>query len=370
MIVVLTQCFPSRIGGIETLISNLSLSLSKENKVIVFADRHNLFFDSIYDNQVKNNFLVRRIGGLKFFRRRRKVKELKAFISSGKIECVIADSWKSLELTIDLLNDNKIPTICLAHGNELIQTNLNKNKKIFKTLDNCTSVIANSEFTLKLLTKFNLHKTLLNKIYPGVSDLKNIKEKKISTITGSPIVLTLARLEKRKGHINVIKSIKLLKNEFKNIQYVIAGTGPELKNLKKEVKNSELEKNVIFLGNINDSEKKFIFSKTNLLVMPTIDESEKKSIEGFGIVYLESALYGIPSIASNVGGTPEAVLHNKTGIIINKIDELENTIKELLINNEKRNFLGSQAKKRAIEKFNWDDVSKEYINLIKNMKKD
>ena len=83
MIVILTQCFPSRIGGIENLISNLALGLSKDNKVIVFADRHHLFFDAIYDNKVKDNFLVRRTSGLKFFRRRRKIKEFKSFIYSG-----------------------------------------------------------------------------------------------------------------------------------------------------------------------------------------------------------------------------------------------------------------------------------------------
>ena len=50
MILFLTQCFPSRIGGIESLVSNLALSLSEKEKVIVFADRYNIFFDEIFDN--------------------------------------------------------------------------------------------------------------------------------------------------------------------------------------------------------------------------------------------------------------------------------------------------------------------------------
>ena len=52
------------------------------------------------------------------------------------------------------------------------------------------------------------------------------------------------------------------------------------------------------------------------MVMPTLDESQNRSIEGFGIAYLEAAFFGIPSVASKVGGTPEAVLHKQTGIII------------------------------------------------------
>ena len=68
MIVILTQCFPSRTGGIESLVSNLALGLSKKQKVLVFADRHHVFFDAMYDNTIKKNFIVRRIGGIKYFR--------------------------------------------------------------------------------------------------------------------------------------------------------------------------------------------------------------------------------------------------------------------------------------------------------------
>ena len=78
MIIVLTQCFPSRIGGIESLVSNLAIGLGKKEKVIVFADRHHLFYDAIYDNQHKDQIIVRRTSGIKFFRRRKKNKRAKA----------------------------------------------------------------------------------------------------------------------------------------------------------------------------------------------------------------------------------------------------------------------------------------------------
>ena len=55
MIAILTQCFPSRIGGIESLISNLAHELSKYKKVIVFADQHNLTLDKKYDNKFKDH---------------------------------------------------------------------------------------------------------------------------------------------------------------------------------------------------------------------------------------------------------------------------------------------------------------------------
>ena len=72
MIIILTQCFPPRIGGIENLIENLSIELSKTHEVLVLADQYNKSKDNLYDNSNKNNFIINRIGGLKFFRKRKK----------------------------------------------------------------------------------------------------------------------------------------------------------------------------------------------------------------------------------------------------------------------------------------------------------
>ena len=369
MIAVLTQCFPSRIGGIESLISNLSLCLSDKHKVVVFADRHHLFFDAIYDHKVKKKLIIRRTGGIKFFRRRRKIREFKLLLSSGKISCVIADSWKSLELCSEFLVNKKVPTICLAHGNELLNETSKKNLKVFNVLNNTNVVVANSDYTLNLVKKIGLKRPIVKKIHPGAENIFEVKETEVKNIKGSPIVLTLARLEKRKGHKYILNCLEKLVNKFENLQYLIAGEGPELTNLKAIVSKKKLNNNVVFLGKINDSQKKYIFKKTDLMVMPTIDESVNKSIEGFGISYIEAALFGIPSIASNVGGTSEAVIHYKTGIILNHIDELEQNLNELLENDEKRIKLGEAAKKRAINDLQWDKVKEEYFSLISTISK-
>ena len=362
MILILTQCFPSRLGGVESLVSNLALSLSKNNKIIVFADRHNFFYDAIFDNQHKDQISVRRVGGIKFFRRRKKIKEIKPFIESKQVKLVIADSWKSLELAIDLLNKNKIPVVCLAHGNEFLAKNKNKVQRIRNTLDKVASIASNSFFTKGLVKKIVSSKVPVKVILPGASNLNNIKEIKIPNIEGNPIILTLARLEKRKGHAFIIESIKKIIIDFPNLQYVIAGEGPEKKNLKKLVRSYDLNSHVKFLGNVNEQQKKYLFKKTDLMVMPTLNESRNNSIEGFGISYLEAAFFGIPSIASNVGGTPEAVLDKKTGLIINDIEELYYAINLLLSDRSYLKQLGDQSRIRALNEFDWIEVSKKYLD--------
>ena len=132
MIIILTQCFPSRVGGIETLMYNLALHLSRSKDVIVLADQQNFKEDNIFD-QNEINFSTKRFRGIKFLRNRKKFNELKKIHVSSKIDAVISDSWKSLEVPIDFLKKNKIPVISLAHGNEIIIKN-NKHQKRLKKI--------------------------------------------------------------------------------------------------------------------------------------------------------------------------------------------------------------------------------------------
>ena len=125
------------------------------------------------------------------------------------------------------------------------------------------------------------------------------------------------------------KALIKLKNKFPDILYIIAGEGSEKAYLQRVVNSFDLNNHVFFAGNVNEKQKKQLFKNTTLMVMPTLDESHNRSIEGFGIAYLEAAFFRIPSIASNIGGTPEAVINNKTGIIIDDIKLLHSSIKQL-----------------------------------------
>ena len=105
------------------------------------------------------------------------------------------------------------------------------------------------------------------------------------------------------------------------------------------------------------------------MLMPTTDESGQRSIEGFGIAYLEAAFYGIPSLASNIGGTPEAVLHEETGLIIKNINDLYSALQNILSDNKKLEKLGQNAKIRAEKYFLWSNVIKKYLHIIDNIDK-
>ena len=145
MIIILTQCFPPRIGGIENLLENLSIELSKTHKTLVIADQHDQIKDRLNDKNYNNNLIVKRIGGIKFLRKRKKLAELKKLLLSNTITHIIGDSWKSFELTIDAINLFSVPTICLAHGNELISKNLSKKNRVISTMNKVSHIVCNSK---------------------------------------------------------------------------------------------------------------------------------------------------------------------------------------------------------------------------------
>ena len=179
MIIILTQCFPSRVGGIETLMYNIALHLSRFKDVIVLADQQNFKEDNIFDlNEI--NFSTKRFRGIKFLRNRKKFNELKKIHVSSKIDAVISDSWKSLEVPIDFLKKNKIPVISLAHGNEIIIKNAYHHNRIKKVLTEATVLVVNSSYTKILLSKISENFQNIQVIYPGVKSTKNIMEQTIN----------------------------------------------------------------------------------------------------------------------------------------------------------------------------------------------
>ena len=345
MIVILTQCFPSRVGGVESLISNLALGLSKKEKIIVFADTYDIFLDEVYDKKYQNQILVKRIGGIKFFRKKNKLKQIKLFIQSNNIKLIIADSWKSFELGIDFINNKKIPSICLAHGNELLSKNFNKQKRIINTLQKTSLIVANSIYTKNLAQDLKLKNTEVDYIYPGAEDFRHISTTKVPNIKGSPILLTLARIEKRKGHSLVIESVKKLIYRYPNINYIIAGDGPEVNNLIRLVAINKITKNVTFVGYKNLKEMIGLYTISDIVVLPS-DYGETH-----GNVLMEAIQFECALITSDRIGIHPEVLREDMGLVFegSQKSELTKKIQLLtedtnLLNKLKKNGIGYSEK--------------------------
>ena len=123
-----------------------------------------------------------------------------------------------------------------------------------------------------------------------------------------------------------------------------------------------LQPQVMFFKNISDELKNSLVSKSNIFVMPSI--MYKKSIEGFGIAYVEAAQYGVPSLGGKDGGAPDAIEHQKTGLICNgnELDEVYSSINSMLENNKYLEY-GKAAKENS-SKFQWNKIIEEYKKIL------
>ena len=99
-----------------------------------------------------------------------------------------------------------------------------------------------------------------------------------------------------------------------------------------------------------------------MFVMPSI--TYKKSVEGFGIVYVEAAQFGVPSIGGKDGGAADAINHDETGYICdgNSLDDIYQSISNILENNKYKVF-GRKAEE-ASKKFYWSEIIKKYLEIL------
>ena len=364
MFLVVTRNFPPDIGGMQTLMRDLSESLLDHGPVKVFA--YEFPNSNLYDSKSKIN--IERIKGIKLFRKYRKANLINNFINeNSNIRSIVTDHWKSLEL-LNKERLNKSKTICLLHSKEINHEKGSLlNKRMIKSTNKANFIIANSNFTKELAIREGINSSKIKIIFPGIQKPKIIEDK-FKTEAESffkdsfPKIITVARLEKRKNHEKTLMIIKNLKTKFPNIKYISIGSGKEENNLKKLSKELSIEKEVIFLNNINENLKLALIAASNLFLMPS--RIYKKSVEGFGISYMEAASYGVGSIGGKDGGASDAIVHNKTGLICdgNNLNSIYESVIDFFTNDRFNEY--GQAAQKFSEDFHWNKIVKNYIKLI------
>ena len=229
MFLLVTRNFPPDIGGMQILMGGLSESLLNHGPVQVFTYEYEN--SEIYDN--KSGAKIERVKGIKLFRKFRKANLVNNFINSNNnIRALIVDHWKSLEL-IKTENLKKIKTFCLLHSKEInhdIGTSLNK--RTIKSTNNADYIISNSNFTKELAIKVGIDSSKIHVVFPGIhrpKKIENIYKLKAEKYFDNsfPKIITVSRMDKRKGHDKILMLIKNLKPKFPKIKYISIGHGDE-----------------------------------------------------------------------------------------------------------------------------------------------
>ncbi|MFC1788098.1 glycosyltransferase family 4 protein, partial [Patescibacteria group bacterium] len=241
--------------------------------------------------------------------------------------------------------------LVIVHGMDigLLKNSFLKKWLAKKVLKKAKVVVTNSKaLEEEVKNDFGISQTVV--VYPCLKQLD--QPEKIDH--GQINLLTVARLVSRKGHARVLEALKLLqdRHQLGQTKYIIVGNGPIYQTLVNQIKHLGLENAVEIKQDLSDQELGQVYAKTDVFVMPTVDNFDDR--EGFGMVYLEAAQHGIPSIATYQKGVDEAVLDGQTGILVKdgQIDELARAINKLILDQESRHSLGQAAQERVNKEFN------------------
>lgn len=318
------------------------------------------------------------------------VEQLNKKVSHRKVDSIpdssrdgLIKTARSIEIIcksnqIDLVNCNSVTAFRAANlARRLIQAPViytahaveqSKLPVIGAELDKSVDkVIAVSNFIKHHLIKTGLISSKINLIYHGV-DTNKFKERSVdSSIKTSlgiksdeGVVMCVARLESEKGIDRLIMSVPVVRSRGNHIKIVIVGGGSRRKEYEKLSNLLGVKDAVLFLGSREDVAD--LLGIADVFCLPSINEALSFAI-------LEAMAEGKPVVATKVGGIPEVVVDQVTGLLVppGDIRGLAKSINLLLENKPLAKQLGASAKKRIEDRFRFDRMLEQTFSIYEEV---
>jgi phosphatidylinositol alpha-1,6-mannosyltransferase len=374
-ILLVTNDFGPRTGGIETFVIGL-LERITGHHVIVFTSSQGE--TSAYDQDWLDKFGVQvlRDKSKILLPSRRVTRNVKKIVTESDIDVVIFGAAAPLAFMSESLRKIGVKKIiALTHGHEVWWAKVFPFnfaiKRIGASVDHLTYL---GEFTRKAISKTLSEKSRnkLVKIAPGIDTAHFIPradgfEKRVELgLQDKKIIISVGRLVHRKGQDKLIEAMPTILRKIPNAHLLIVGEGPYKNHLDKLVKKFSLEESVTFVGRILYDKLPTYLSAADLFAMPSRSRFFGLEVEGLGIVYLEASACGIPVVAGNSGGAPDAVMEGVTGFCVDgtDVDQVASAVIEVCSNAERASHMGAAGRNWIVDQWRWDIWSKEFNALL------
>lgn len=197
----------------------------------------------------------------------------------------------------------------------------------------------------------------LNKYELGIKN--NELRNKLGIKDNEKVIITISRLVKKNGVIDLVRAMKYLPE---NVKLLVVGEGEEADNLSIEIKTLLLEKKVFLVGLVPPGEVVDYYSISDIFVRPSLSE-------GLGNVFLEAMAAGVPIIGTPVGGIVDFLINGETGLFCEAQNpqSVAEKIKLLLQNEALRQKLIVNGKKIVTEKYDWSKISVQMEEIFKKL---
>jgi phosphatidyl-myo-inositol dimannoside synthase len=354
MILFATQNFYPSVGGTQIFVTGMADALSAKGHAIeVYCDAASR--EAARKVDAARAYKIVRFGGPRPLMRRLKARAVVKRLAQGDVTALITDTWKSLE-HLPPKSLQGVRVMCMAHGNEFLHgPETGKGKLLKRCLAKADIVQAVSHFTAGLVRPFLTGKTRVAVLLPGVippdGASRDARPHAQNDVTR---ILTVARLEPRKGIDKVLRALPALAAKHPKLRYDIIGKGDDRARLDKLVAELGVSKLVHFHGYVSDAEKADLLTRADVFVLA--NRREHRSVEGFGSSFMEAAAYGVPEIAGSDGGTSDAVVDGTTGLVVDGESDaaVRDALMRMLDDPDRRREMGRAAHERYWREFAWD----------------
>ena len=250
-----------------------------------------------------------------------------------------------------------VPVVQYLHGHEVVvRPRLSR-----WALRSATAVIAVSRYSAGLAVEYGADPARTRRIPPGV----DVVDRPEPARGDRPTVVSVSRLEERyKGHDVLIRAMPLVRSRVPRARLVLVGTGGCARRTSELAAALELDGSVEFAGSVSDAERDRILDRGHVFALTSRLPPEGGG-EGFGIVYLEAGLHGLPVVAGNVAGALDAVVDGETGLLVDPTDHVAvaDAISRLLLDRELASSLGRAGARRARE-YSWPMIARRVEDFL------
>ena len=374
-ILCITNDFGPRAGGIETFIIGLIERLPTGSVIVYTSAQEN---SQDYDRTWLEKY------GVEVIRDKAKILLptpgvafcVNSLVRDRSIETVFFGAAAPLGLLSHGLRRAGVKRIvALTHGHEVWWSKVWPFKwaikRMSRSIDHLTYL---GEYTRQVISRAVTKKAASSmvKIAPGIDtdhfapvDASALRAK--LGLTEKKTIVSVGRLVHRKGQDILIEAMPEICRQIPDAHLVMIGEGPYLSYLENRRKVLGLEEKVTFIGRIQYADLPTYICVGDLFVMPSRSRLAGLEVEGLGIVYLEASACGLPVIAGNSGGAPDAVLAGETGLVVDgtKVNDVASAVVELLSDPMRSQRMGKRGREWIVQEWRWEIWASRFAQLLK-----
>jgi phosphatidylinositol alpha-1,6-mannosyltransferase len=267
-----------------------------------------------------------------------------------------------------------VRTVALTHGHEVWWAKVFPFNLLLRRIGSTVDVLTYlGEFTRSAISKGLTAKAQASmvKIAPGI-DVDHFIPTNATALRNSlglsdkKVIVSVGRLVHRKGQDHLIEAMPEILKSIPQAHLLLVGEGPYREHLQTLVKKHNLEASVSFIGRIQYKDLPTYICVGDIFAMPSRSRLMGLEVEGLGIVYLEASSCGLPVLAGDSGGAPDALVQNETGLVVDGTDDqqIATAAIKLLTNIELSKKMGLAGRQWIIDNWRWEIWSKDFEKLL------